>query len=47
MVCIHYAKGLLELFEKTLALKKCIEYALRFFPEIEDARFGRAARSES
>ncbi|AFD00393.1 hypothetical protein Mtc_1644 [Methanocella conradii HZ254] len=45
MVRVHYAKGLLELFEKAPALQNRIEYTLWFFPEIEDIRFGRAARS--
>jgi hypothetical protein len=42
---IHYTKDLQELFVKVPALKERIEYALWFFPEVTNIKFGRASRS--
>ncbi len=45
MTGVHYTKGLRELLSKAPALQRRIEYTLWFFPEVEDIRLGRAARS--
>jgi hypothetical protein len=46
MVTIYYSSGLQALMAKRPALKPRIERTVNdFFPEIEEARFGRASRS--